>query len=349
MQIDSVEEARKFSAAALAAMARLTIAPSPAHYLIWYSHCSGCYPELSERLRRMEEKGEPFTEARLAELHERFFGTGRQVRLLDETCQGIEATMSQLLEQVGGVSRDAGAYGDKLATFSSVLDRAQPAPELQAMVGKILVETRAMQERARRLEVGLDQSSQQIEELRTDLAKAQRDANTDSLTGIANRKYFDYEFGAAAEEARLKHQPLSLLLADIDQFKSFNDSHGHQVGDQVLRLVAQVLTSSVKGRDLAARYGGEEFAVLLPQTDLEGARHLAEQIRRTVAGNHIRSKSNGRHLGRITLSVGCAQYDPQEALSDLIRRADEALYEAKRQGRNRVVVASRMPASESVA
>ena len=117
----------------------------------------------------------------------------------------------------------------------------------------------------------------------------------------------------------------------------------------MLRLVAQVLTSSVKGRDLAARYGGEEFAVLLPQTDLEGARHLAEQIRRTVAGNHIRSKLNGRHLGHITLSIGCAQYDPQEALSDLIRRADEALYEAKRQGRNRVVVAARMPASEPVA
>jgi diguanylate cyclase len=349
MQIDSVEQARKFSEAALAAMAQRMIAPSPTHYLIWYSHCSGCYPELSERLRRMEEKGEPFTEARLAELHERFFGTGRQVRLLDETCQRIEVTMSQLLAQVGGVSRDAGSYGDKLATFSSELDHAGPVPNLQALVNGILVETRAMQERARRLENELDQSSHQIEELRVDLAKAQRDANTDSLTGIANRKYFDYEFAAAAEEARLKNAPLSLLFADIDQFKRFNDTHGHQVGDQVLRLVAQVLTSSVKGRDLAARYGGEEFAVLLPQTELEGARHLAEQIRRTVACNNIRLKSNGRQLGHITLSVGCAEYAPQEALSDLIRRADEALYEAKRRGRNRVVVAGRTPAGESAA
>jgi diguanylate cyclase len=341
MQTDSVEQARRFAEAALAAMARFMIAPSPAHYLIWYSHCSGCYPELSERLRRMEESGEPFTEARLAELHERFFGTGRQVRLLDETCQRIEVTMSELLSQVGGVSRDAGDYGDKLASFGSVLGRAGRAPDLQALVGEILVETRAMQERARRLEVELDQSSQQVEGLRIDLAKAQRDAHTDSLTGIANRKYFDYELGAAADEARLKQQPLSLLLADIDQFKRFNDTYGHQVGDQVLRLVAQMLTSSVKGRDLAARYGGEEFAVLLPQTDLEGARTLAEQIRSTVAGNWIRLKSDGRHLGHITLSIGCAQYDPQEALSDLIRRADEALYEAKRQGSNRVVVAPR--------
>ena len=183
-------------------------------------------------------------------------------------------------------------YGDKLVSFSDALDHAAAAPDLQALAGAMLVETRAMQERAQRLEVGLGQSAQQIEELRIDLAKAQRDANTDSLTGIANRKYFDYELGAAAEEARLKHQPLSLLLADIDQFKRFNDTHGHQVGDQVLRLVAQVLTSSVKGRDLPARYGGEEFAVLLPQTDLEGAHQLAEQIRRTVADNHIRAKSS---------------------------------------------------------
>jgi len=271
------------------------------------------------------------------------------VRLLDETCQRIELTMSQLLSQVGGVSRDAGNYGDKLATFSSELDQVRQAPEVQELIGQVLLETRAMQERARRLEVELGQSSQHIEELRADLAKAQRDANTDSLTGIANRKYFDYEFGAAAEEARLKKQPLSLLFADIDHFKRFNDAHGHQVGDQVLRLVAQVLTSSVKGRDLAARYGGEEFAVLLPQTDLEGARHLAEQIRSTVASSRIRLKSNGRHLGAITLSVGCAQYDPREALSDLIRRADEALYEAKRRGRNRVIATPPGVAAESAA
>ena len=349
MQTDPVEQARTIAEAALAEMARLTIAPSPAPYLIWYSHCSGGYPELSRRLRAIEGKGEPFSEALLAELHERFFGTGRQVRLLDETCQRIEATMSRLLAQVGGVSRDAGSYGDKLEAYGSRLDQVRAASELQALVGEILVATRTMQTRAQRLEGELDQWSQQIEGLRGDLAKAQRDANTDGLTGLANRKYFDYALGTAADEARVNSLPLCLLLADIDRFKRFNDTHGHQVGDQVLRLVAEVLTSSVKGRDLAARYGGEEFAVLLPQTDLEGARHLAENIRHTVAGNRIRLKSDGRHLGNITLSLGCAEYHPQEPLSDLIRRADEALYQAKREGRNRVVVARRAPAAVSAA
>ncbi len=349
MHIDPIEQARKLGLAAFAEMAERQIAASPNHYLIWYSHCSGCYPELSARLRMIEQQREPFTEARLAELHERFFGTGRQVRLLDATCQRIESTMSNLLAMVGGMSHEATTYGNRLASLSSELDDVQPAPDLQGLVAEIVAATRDMLTHARRVEADMAQSSQQIEGLRTDLARAQHEANTDSMTGIANRKYFDYELGIAAEAARSKREPLSLLLADIDHFKLFNDTHGHQIGDQVLRLVAQVLTQSVKGRDLAARYGGEEFAVILPQTDLEGARLLAEQVRKTIAGNRIRLKSNGQQLGNITLSIGCAELDLREPLSELIWRADEALYQAKRQGRNQVLTAVRDPLAASTA
>jgi diguanylate cyclase len=346
MHIDSIEQARRLADAALAAMARRQIAPCPNHYVIWYSDCSGCYPELSKRLRLIENQGDPFTEARLAELHDRYFGTGRQVRLLDQTCQRIENTMTNLLAMVGGMTREAGVYGNRLEILSNELDEAKPAPDLRALVSEIVAATRDMLTHARRIEAEMAGSSEQIEGLRAELARAQHEANTDSLTGIANRKYFDYELGMAAEQARTSGEPLSLLLADIDNFKLFNDSHGHQIGDQVLRLVAQVLTQSIKGRDLAARYGGEEFVVILPQTELEGARQLAEQVRKTVANNRIRLKSNHQQLGAITLSVGCAQFDPREALSDLIWRADEALYQAKRQGRNQVRAAVRDPLAD---
>jgi diguanylate cyclase len=335
---DPVEQAEGFARAALAAMAGLRVAPTPHNYLIWYSHCSGTYPELSRHLQAMQSRDERFTEELLAELHDRFFGTGRQVWLLNDTCQRIETAMARLLAQAGGMTRDAASYGEKLAKFGDALSRRARAEELHGLVTEILHATRRMQHRAQQLEAQLGESSRQIEGLRTDLASAQREAHTDSLTGIANRKCFDHEVHAAAEEAITNPRPLCLLLADIDHFKQFNDTFGHQVGDQVLRLVAEVLTRSVKGRDLVARYGGEEFAVILPQTDLDGARQLADQIRRTVAGNRIRSKANGQDLGHITLSIGCAQYVPGEPLTRLIQRADNALYRAKRAGRNRVLV-----------
>jgi diguanylate cyclase len=335
---NSVADAEGLAKAALAAMVGLRVAPTPNNYLIWYSHCSGTYPELSRHLQALQSRGERFTEEVLTELHDRFFGTGRQVWLLNETCQRIEATMAQLLALAAGTSHDAATYGEKLTKFGDALSRRARAAELQGLVTEILQATRRMQHQAHELKAQLGDSSRQIEGLRADLASTQREAHTDSLTGIANRKCFDLELRAAAEEAIASARPLSLLLADIDHFKQFNDTFGHQVGDQVLRLVAGVLTRSVKGRDRAARYGGEEFAVILPQTDLDGARNLAEQIRRTVAGNRIRSKTDGQDLGHITLSFGCAQYVLGEPLTRLIQRADEALYRAKRAGRNRVLV-----------
>jgi diguanylate cyclase len=339
MHSDPVEQARKFADEALAAMTRLAIVPSPANYLIWYTHSSGAYPELSKQLRALVDRGEPFTEERLGELHARFFGTGRQARLLDEACERIEVTLGHLLVQVGGLSQDAGSYSDRLENVGNDLDRATPADDLQSMIHEILSETREMQARARVVESELADSSREIEDLRGDLAEAQREANSDGLTGLGNRKHFDAELAIAIDEARQGRTALSVLFADIDHFKAFNDTHGHHVGDQVLRLVAQVLTKSVKGRDVAARYGGEEFAVILPQTGLAGASQLAEQIRQTLAGNRIRLKATGVFLGSITVSIGCAEYQPPEPAGDLMRRVDDALYQAKRKGRNRVVAA----------
>jgi diguanylate cyclase len=281
----------------------------------------------------------------LAELHERFFGPTRQATLIDDACERFEATIAHLLDELDGMSVEAGAYGGKLQEISCDVQAADGKQALRGLINRILDETRAMLTRARLLEADLDQSSKQITTMRFDLASARRQANIDDLTRVANRRCFDGELRKTAEQAEAERQPMSLLMLDIDRFKDFNDNHGHQAGDQVLRQVAQVLTSSVKGRDLVARYGGEEFAVILPQTGLEGARQLAEQMRRDVAGHRVVLKATGRELGRITLSIGCAQQHWGEPVADLVRRADRALYQAKRLGRNRVAVASRLPAS----
>ncbi|HWD28480.1 MAG TPA: GGDEF domain-containing protein, partial [Rhizomicrobium sp.] len=156
-------------------------------------------------------------------------------------------------------------------------------------------------------------------------------------TGIANRKAFDTELTAAIVEARASSQPLALFMCDIDLFKSFNDTWGHQTGDHVLRLVANCLSENTKGRDTAARYGGEEFAVIVRQADLGAAMRLAEQIRANVQSKKLVKKSTGDILGSITVSIGVAQLAPGEDSVTLIQRADMCLYSAKRSGRNCVI------------
>ena len=122
----------------------------------------------------------------------------------------------------------------------------------------------------------------------------------------------------------------------IDHFKLYNDTYGHQTGDQVLRLVAHTLKTNVKGRDLAARYGGEEFAIILPHTTLDDALKLAEQIRRAVYTKELVKKTTAESLGRITISIGAALYRPGESVEALIHSADSCLYAAKHAGRNMV-------------
>jgi diguanylate cyclase len=138
-------------------------------------------------------------------------------------------------------------------------------------------------------------------------------------------------------EAKAGHEPLALLMCDVDHFKAFNDRFGHLTGDQVLRLVAISVKQIVKGQDIAARYGGEEFAVALPKTALRSAIGVADQIRRAVMNKELMKRSSGERLGRVTISIGVALLQPADTPQSLIERADKCLYDAKRNGRNQVV------------
>jgi diguanylate cyclase (GGDEF)-like protein len=157
----------------------------------------------------------------------------------------------------------------------------------------------------------------------------------DGLTGVFNRRYLDHRLGMELERFRRYARPLSLLLLDIDLFKKVNDRFGHPCGDAVLKAVAGGLTAAVRKADLVARYGGEEFCCVLPETDLTGARVVAEKVREAVAAQEI--EWEGQPVP-VTISVGVAEAGPEtSSAAELVARADARLYEAKRAGRNRVV------------
>jgi diguanylate cyclase (GGDEF)-like protein len=169
-------------------------------------------------------------------------------------------------------------------------------------------------------------------------SKLRRQARTDALTGLMNRRAFDDFIRRELETAGTFGYEVTLLFCDLDKFKQINDQHGHLAGDAVLRAVGQAFSASIRDRDVAARYGGEEFALVLPGTPLLGGRRVAERIRRTLEGLTV-EMPDGRTV-QFTASFGAASFPTYDSVDSLLAAADGALYEAKESGRNRVVTAT---------
>jgi diguanylate cyclase len=246
--------------------------------------------------------------------------------------------MASIAESISGAGAATSGFTDALARFGDEIVAAVRMPDMAAVMReatrRMLVETKRMVEGTRGLDADLRGASREVQALRNDLEEARRQAMSDPLTSVANRKAFDDRLAKEMAAASESGADLALVLLDIDHFKRFNDSFGHVIGDEALKLVAHALVAGVKGRDMVARYGGEEFAVILPATSLAHALGLANGLGAAVKGRRMLLKSTGRDLGRITVSLGVARYRPGESASDLVRRADAALYAAKNRGRD---------------
>lgn len=348
---EDFQRTREIAEAALAAMLRHQVPPSPRNYRLWFLHLGGGNPELSRTIEILISNGQEFTAERNDELCRRFLEAEDELAAIQQTGERLQKAVSQVMSYVDAASGAARDYGRRLGDYSVRLSQEgdETSEALPAIVADLLAETQRVAARNDQLESRLSQSSGEIRELRQNLAAVRREALTDALTGIGNRKSFEQRLREAAQAAMENGEPLALLLIDIDHFKKFNDTYGHQLGDQVLRLVARTLTECVKGRDFTARYGGEEFAIILPQTRLEGGVIVADQVRRTMMQRKVVNRATGEDYGTITLSIGVSAYVPGEPLVETVRRADAALYQAKRAGRNRVLGEDAIPASAPAA
>ena len=338
MQDVDKDRAQAFARDACAWLAQRNIPPIPENFELAYNLISGEHPELKRTVESLVTTGCKFDASVMTILHQRYFRAPKDDDAMSELGEKISAELDSVLQILETAGADHSAYGKTLSKVSGELGQARLGDVgLKAVIDGVITATRAMEARSKTLEVQLQTSSREVNELRDRLESVRKESLTDQLTGIANRKAFDNELQESVDRAIESGEPLSLVMCDIDHFKAFNDTWGHQTGDQVLRLVANCLSENVKGRDTAARYGGEEFVVILPQTELAGAVHLANQIRAKVESKTLVKKSTGDILGIITISCGVTQYDPKESIEEFVRRTDECLYAAKRAGRNRVV------------
>jgi len=342
------DRAAGFANAAMALLRRAQVPPYPIYYELFYTYAAGSEPELNRRMNEVLSTG-TMTVEQASELCEAFLN----IEDVDSKLRTMSSAMSDKITDVNKAidfaMATANSYSGSLQQASGDLDRGIDEDTLKILSARLLKETRRMQDMNRKLETQLENSRDDISVLQRDLDEVRRESMLDPLTKIPNRKCFDEHLALEMERARTEGHPLSLLVFDIDHFKVFNDTYGHLTGDQVLRLVAQVLKANLKGRDLPARFGGEEFVAILPETNLAGAMAIADTIRRSVQSKELLKRSTTEKLGRITLSGGVSLMRTTDIAASLIERADHCLYAAKNAGRNQIVSETQLSESIDVA
>lgn len=331
--------AKSISGEVLARLHRDELEPVPVNYELWYAYVSNSNLELKKAMdAQIRAKGK-LTSLDCRSLYDEFLNEKKKQEAYKRASDQINMTLHDVSGLMHNVKDVASEYSETLLGATKRMISAKTPKDMEDVVKGVIADTNRMVENNKKLEAQLDRSTIAMEELKRDLERVRREAMTDGLTGLANRKSFDEHVEALSTECDTAGQIFTLLILDIDHFKSFNDNYGHQVGDQVLRLVARTLTDGIKGKDFASRYGGEEFCILLPETNLDHGIAVAESLRKALASKEVINRSNGEPLGRITMSIGVAQYYEHESVEKLIERADAALYTAKHNGRNQVAAA----------
>jgi diguanylate cyclase len=329
-----------FADIALGQIKALRQPATPRNYEIWYNYATGYNPSLNQRINEMLKATGTVSAADLDQIYETYLSTTRLTDRIDAVGSKVMDEIDQVMAMVDAAVGTASSYSESLADVSAQLGQSKDRDGLRAIVESLVQSAKEMEASNLKLEERLNASKQEINELQTNLEAVRNESLTDPLTQLANRKFFDTALEQAIIDAHTKKEPLSLMMTDIDHFKTFNDNYGHLTGDQVLRLVAMSMKQNVKSLDTAARYGGEEFAVILPNTVLRSALTVGDHIRRAVMTKDLMKRSTGEHLGRITISVGIATLRKGDTAQSLIERADACLYAAKRHGRNRVICES---------
>jgi diguanylate cyclase len=335
--LDEYERTMAFAEVALGQIRCFRQTATPRNYEIWYIYATGYNAPLNKVINETLERNGNLTEADLEQIYDTYLSQTKTTDRIDKVGARVVGEISGVIGLLDDALNVSANYDTSLSGANQQLSADASSDQIKSIVESLVESTREMQRTNKALEGRLALSKTEISELQHSLEAIRAESFTDPLTGLGNRKYFDRMIDVAVQNTLAGNEPLSLLMFDIDHFKSFNDAYGHLTGDQVLRLVGMSLKQTIKGQDITARYGGEEFAVVLPNTALRQALTVADHIRRAVMGKELEKKSTGEILGRVTISVGVSVLKPGDDTDTLIERADICLYAAKRNGRNRVI------------
>jgi diguanylate cyclase len=330
---ESTSESRELLKQAIAFIGTHQLSANPVNYTICYEYLQGTHPALKQEIDQTLADKNPLTD----QLMKQWF----QIYLSEYDMKTLQQSQNDLIEVISTLNESTRQAEENVSEFGQTLRRSEqqlvdPDSSLEAVVSHLLASTQSIQASMELMRNKIQESREEINTLRQRLEKISEEAQTDVMTGLANRKGLTLAIEDTLQAMNGSKMPPCILMIDIDHFKNINDNYGHLLGDQVIKVVANNLKNQIKGKDTAARYGGEEFCVLLPETKLSDAVKVAENIRQVMEKTRIKRAKDKQEICSITVSAGVAAYQPGEAILDFFQRADNALYQSKREGRNRV-------------
>jgi diguanylate cyclase len=332
---DSIEDSRQYLRLTLELIGKHGLPTDPLNYCIWYEYASEKNEKLNAAIDDHLKSNGAFSEEINRQLYNQYIAGGSET-VTTLVREGLKKVFSEIVGAIKTTHHHFSASENHLESINDSIVPNLSEADLEKIVKQIKNEIKSLESTNGSFKDQLQQAANEIDQLKSKMAQYREEALKDPLTRIDNRRGFEKKLKNAIAHANADETSLCLVIADIDYFKKVNDTHGHLVGDNVLRMVAATIKDSIKGKDMAARIGGEEFAILLPDTPFDGAMKLANDMRLSFERLDLKKKSTGESLGKITLSFGVAKYKTNEATEDFVNRADEALYKSKNTGRNKV-------------
>ncbi len=328
---ESNEQCYEYFRMSLSGLIECRVPVNPVNYAVWYEYVSGKNNALNAVMEKLFKQPVRIDNTIHKKLYNRFVAEDdKQVTL--EVVKTITELLASLDRSTG---EEMTLQEEAITDYTAQLMEVDEPEEVGEIVDCLLSKTRMMMETGRTLKERVNASCRELDELKEEIDRFKLASVTDPLSGLLNRRgcedAFDKEVKNGGEGGSA-----SLIMMDIDHFKRINDSFGHLVGDNVIKVIACIIRKYLKGRAIASRFGGEEFIVCLPGAKMADARKFAEKIRKTVEAVVWKRKESGASLGTITISMGVAEYRSGEPLEVLVQRADKALYRSKEGGRNRV-------------
>jgi diguanylate cyclase len=317
---------------ALQRIAQHTAKLNPRTFSVWYEHLAGFNPGLDQAINELQDQKKPIDNVAINRLYRKFVSECNldvQDLIRDKT----HHLLTDIQNKTQETGKQASQYDTQLQRSVELMDGEQP-PKLHTLIMDLRQETLEMQHSIQDLNQHLQHSQNEIRSLQQQLEHARSQAITDPLTGLLNRRGFELRTEQILEATA--QQKMAAIMIDIDHFKRVNDTYGHLFGDKVIRVLADLVKSHVGNSGIAARLGGEEFGILLPNISEDSAFSLAETLRQAMENGKISSKQKNEPVNTVTVSLGVAVRQQGENYTSLLDRADQALYQSKQRGRNRV-------------